>query len=76
MRDGGELRGRAALHEEHAIVGRNGEQFAQVRLGALGHGHERLAAMADFHHRHAALPVEQFVARLLEHRQRQDGGSR
>ena len=41
------------------------------------HIEERFAAMADFHDRHAAaLPIEQFVARLLQDLERQHGRAR
>jgi hypothetical protein len=53
------LRAGAALHEQHLVVARDAEQFAQIRLGLGGHLDEGLAAMADFHDRHAAaVPVE------------------
>ena len=53
-RDGREHAGGAALQEQHLVVSGDGQQLAQVGFGLLGDGDERLAAMGDFHHRHAA----------------------
>ncbi len=68
-----ELRGCAPLQEQHLVVLRHSEQFAQIGLGGFRDRDERLAAMAHLHHRHTrAAPIEQFLARLFEHFQRQD----
>ena len=62
QRDLGELQGRAALQEQHLVVGGNVQQLAQVGFGLGDDGGELLAAMAHFHHRHAAaVPVEQVL---------------
>src|SRR6185369_7008520 len=61
-----------ALQEQHLVVRWYGQQRAQILLGLLGHADEGLAAVADFHHRHAAaLPVRQFGLHLLQHFKRQ-----
>ena len=66
-RDGGELAGCAALQEQHLVVRGDREQLAQQLLGFLSHAGEGLAAMAHFHHRHAAaLPVGELLADLFE----------
>ena len=68
----GELRRCAALQEQHFVVFRNSHQFAQVGFGLGVNGDEFLAAMAHFHHRHAAaVPIEHFRSGLLQHRFRQ-----
>ena len=60
---------RSALHEEHLVIRRNREQLAQIGDRASLQGHEVLAAMTHFHHRHAgALPVEHFIGCLAQHR--------
>ena len=71
-RRAGELAGRPALDEQHAVVVGHVEQGLQVFGGALGDRDERLAAVAHFHDRHArALPVQHFGLGLLEHLDRQ-----
>ncbi len=64
----GELRRRAALQEQHLVVGGDAHQLAQIGLGLGGDAHEFLAAMAHFHHRHAAaVPVDHLGLHLLQH---------
>ena len=58
-----------ALQEQHLVIPRNREQFAQVGLGLRVNRDEFLATVAHFHHRHAGtMPIQHFVARLLENR--------
>ena len=73
-RQGGELHARAAVHEENAVVGGDGGQFAQQRLGLVLDRLELLAAVADLDDRgaHTAV-VEELVANPLHNRQRQHG---
>ena len=60
QRHGRELQRGPALQEQHLVVVGHAEQRAKVLLGLRGEFDERGAAMADFHHGHAAaLPVEQ-----------------
>ena len=43
------------------------QQFTQICLGLPGYRQVFLAAVTHFHHRHAtAVPVKQFLARLLQ----------
>jgi hypothetical protein len=73
----GELAGRAALQEQHLVMGGDVEQFAQIGLGLFGDGDEFLAAMAHFHHRHAGtVPVEHLGLGLFQNRLGQHGGTR
>jgi hypothetical protein len=52
-------------------------QFPQQRLELMRDSHECLASMADLHDRHAAaVPIGQFLARLLEDFEGQHGRSR
>ena len=56
------------------VVSGDREQLAQVRFGFLRNADEGLAAMADFHDRHAAAaPVDHFCLSLLENFQGQCG---
>ena len=72
--DGRELAGRAALHPENAVVVRHAQQRFQVGRGLLGNGDEFLTAMAHFHHGHTGtVPVQQVIAYLLKHINRQRG---
>ena len=66
-RDDRVLGNRAALQEQHLVVGGDREQRAQVGLRLRGDADELLAAMAHLHHRHpGAVPVEHFGGGLLE----------
>ncbi len=67
----------SALQEQHLVVGRNCQQRAQIGFRLLGDGDEGLAAMAHFHHRHAAAaPIQQLLSDLLQHHFRQRGRTR
>jgi len=71
------LRRGAALHEQHPVVGRNGQQLAQVRFGLGRAGKKSLAAVAELHHGSTvAAPVEQLIAGLLQDFSRQRGRTR
>jgi hypothetical protein len=52
-RHDGVLADGAALHEQHLVVRRHGQQLAQQAFGLGMDGDELLAAVAHFHHRHA-----------------------
>src|SRR5882672_1027328 len=68
-----EVQRRAALEEQHLVIGRNLEQLAEILLRGRGDLDELLAAMAHFHHRHArTVPVEHFRGSLREHLLGQD----
>ena len=72
-----ELQRRAALQEEHGVVGADPEQRAEVGLGLLDDPLEGRRAVADLHHGHARPGVvEQLRLGLLEHAEGQDGRSR
>ena len=76
LRNDAELRRRAALHEQHLVVGRHAHHLAQILFGLLGDAHELLVAMAHLHHAHAgAAPVEQLLLHLLEDGFGQRGGA-
>ena len=72
QRHGRELQRRAALQEQHFVIRGHAEQLAQVALRLRGELDEVRAAMADFHHGHAAAaPVEQLRLRTAQNRLRQ-----
>ena len=55
----------ATLHEQDFEVGRNGQQLTKVGFCFFVNGHELFAAMAHFHHTHAAaMPVQHFAGSL------------
>src|SRR5690606_27799138 len=71
-RHGGKLQRRAALQEQHLVVGRNAHQLAQIGFGGGDHPLEIGRAMAHFHDAHAApVPVEHFLGGLAQYRLRQ-----
>jgi hypothetical protein len=56
---------------------RDVHEFAQIGFRLLGNLDERLAAVTDFHHRHAKpLPVDKFGLGLLQYFERQHGWTR
>jgi hypothetical protein len=76
-RDGGELRGGAALEEEHGVGVGHREERAQVGLGLLDGGVELLPAVAHLHDAHpGAVVVHQLRLRPLEHGERERRGTR
>jgi hypothetical protein len=71
------LGNRAPLQEQDLVVGRNGEQGAQIGFHLVRDGNEFLAAMAHLHDRHArTVPVGEFIAGLFENSHGQRGRSR
>ncbi len=71
-----ELHARAALEEEHLVVGGDGEQLAGQRDRLVVHGLVRLAAVAVLHDRHArALEVDELALRALEGGEGEAGGA-
>ena len=77
QRNGGKLHRGAPLQKQDPVVVRNPEQFTKSVDGPFGKLDEFLAAMTDFHHRHArSAPVEQFVPGALEDACRKRGRTR
>jgi len=55
------------LHEEDLEMRRHGQQFAQVGFRLFVDGQKLLAAVAHFHHAHAAaVPVQHLGSGLLQ----------
>ncbi len=76
QRDFRELLARAALQEQHLVVGGNRHQVAQVLLGLLGDRNVGIAAVAHFHYRQAtALPIKKLGLGAAQHRFGKRGGA-
>ena len=68
QRDHGELQMRAALQEQHLVVGGDTHQLAQIGFGLCMDTHVLFATVRHLHHRHtAAVPIKQFRLSLLQY---------
>ena len=74
QRDGRELSGRAALQQQHLVVGRNVHQLAYQRDRFVKYFGIHPGAMAHFHYGHAAFAIAQHFARCGLQRFLRHGG--
>ena len=71
----GVLGNRSALQEQHLVILRNCQQFAQAGFSLRVNRDEFLASVTHFHDRHArSVPIQHLVARFFQNLLRQNRG--